>query len=91
MAVRASYSGDPFVGVAAAGWLESESECRCVWRAEIEEAPDDGKWGPLALLMFCPFMTELRWHWSAQAQLMRDEFLETTVSWAGVASLVGGC
>ena len=40
------------VGVAAAGWLESGSECRCVRRAEIEEAADDGKWGPLALPMF---------------------------------------
>ena len=32
-----------FVGVAAAGWLEAGSECRCVQQAEIEEAPDDGK------------------------------------------------
>ena len=24
-------------------WLESGNECRCVRRAEIEEAPDDGK------------------------------------------------
>ena len=40
------------VGVAAAGWLESGSECRCVRRAEIEEAPDDGKRRPLALPMF---------------------------------------
>ena len=40
------------VGVAAAGWLESGSECRCVRRAEVEEAPDDCKWGPLALSMF---------------------------------------
>ena len=40
------------VGVAAAGWLESGSECRCVQRAEIEEAPDDSKRRPLALLMF---------------------------------------
>ena len=37
---------------AAAGWLESGSECRCVRRAEIEEAPDVGKWGPLELPMF---------------------------------------
>ena len=36
-------------------------------------------------------MTELRWHWYAQAQLKRDKFLETLVYWAGVASLVGGC
>ena len=42
----------PSVGVAAAGWLESGSEYRCVRRAEIEEAPDDGKWGPLALPKF---------------------------------------
>ena len=40
------------VGVAAAGWLESGGECRCVRRAEIEEEPDDGKWRPLALSMF---------------------------------------
>ena len=40
------------VGVAAAGCLESGSECRCVRRAEIEEAPDDGKWGPLVLPKF---------------------------------------
>ena len=26
-----------------AGWLEFGSEYRCVRRAEIEEAPDDGK------------------------------------------------
>ena len=32
-------------------WLESGSEYRCVRRAEIEESPDDGKWGPLALPM----------------------------------------
>ena len=47
-----SWRGLPLrVGVAAAGWLESQSECRCVRRAEIEEAPDDGKWRPLALPM----------------------------------------
>ena len=34
------------------GWLESGSECRCVRQAEIEEAPDDGKWRPLALFIF---------------------------------------
>ena len=33
----------PLRRVAAAGWLESGSECRCVRRAEIEEASDDGK------------------------------------------------
>ena len=33
------------------GWLESGSECRCVQRAEIEEAPDDGKWRSLVLPM----------------------------------------
>ena len=38
------------VGVAAAGWLESGGECSCVRRAEI--APHEGKWVPLALLMF---------------------------------------
>ena len=32
------------VGVAAARWLESGSEYMCVRPAEIEEAPDDGKW-----------------------------------------------
>ena len=48
-----SWRGCHSVGVAAAGWLESESECRCVRRAEIEEAPDDGKGRPLALPMFC--------------------------------------
>ena len=36
-------------------------------------------------------MTELRQRWPAQAQLMKDEFLETLMSWAGVASLVGSC
>ena len=40
------------VGVAAAGWLESGSEGRCVWQPEIEEAPDDGKEGSLALPKF---------------------------------------
>ena len=50
---RVSGAGCHSVGVAAAGWLESGSECRCVRRAEIEEAPDDGKWGPLVLPMFC--------------------------------------
>ena len=30
----------------------TKSECRCVRRAEIEEAPDDGKWDTLALPMF---------------------------------------
>ena len=40
------------VGVAAAGWLESGSEYRCVRRAEIEEAPNDAKWRSLALPMF---------------------------------------
>ena len=34
----------PLRRVAAAGWLEFGSEYRCVRRAEIEEAPDDGKW-----------------------------------------------
>ena len=29
--------------------------------------------------------------WSAQAQLMRNEILDTLASWPGVASLVGGC
>ena len=47
-----SWQGCHSVGVAAAGWLESGSECGCVRRAEIEEAPDDGKRGPLALTMF---------------------------------------
>ena len=46
-----SWRGLHSVGVAAAGWLESESEYRRVQRAEIE-APDDGKRGPLALPMF---------------------------------------
>ena len=41
---RVFVSGCHFVGVAAAGWLEFGSEYRCVRRAEIEEAPDDGKW-----------------------------------------------
>ena len=40
------------VGVTAVGWLESGSECSCVRRAEIEEAPGDGKWGLLALPVF---------------------------------------
>ena len=49
------------VGVAAAGWLESGNECRCVRRAEIEEPPDEGKWAPLALPKFRQLeMTELR-------------------------------
>ena len=48
---RVAGSGCHSVGVAAAGWLESGSECRCVRRAEIEEAPDDGKWRPLVLPM----------------------------------------
>ena len=47
------------VGVAAAGWLESGSEC-CGQQAESKEKPDDGKWGPLALPMFRQHMTELR-------------------------------
>ena len=29
--------------------------------------------------------------WQAQAQPMRDEFLETAVPWTGVVSFVGGC
>ena len=51
---RVAGAGCHSVGVAATGWLESgsSSECRCVRRAEIEEAPDDGKWGPLALPKF---------------------------------------
>ena len=49
---RVAGSGCHSVGVAAAGWLESGSECICVRRAEIEEAPDDGKWAPLALPKF---------------------------------------
>ena len=49
---RVAGSGCHSVGFAAAGWLESESECRCVRRAEIEEAPDDGKEGSLALPKF---------------------------------------
>ena len=40
------------VGVAAAGWLESRTECRFVRPPQIEEAPVDGKWRPLALPMF---------------------------------------
>ena len=32
--------------------VRARSECRCVRQAEIEEAPDDGKWGPLALPKF---------------------------------------
>ena len=40
------------LSIAAAGWLESGSECRCVRLVGIEEAPDDGKEGPLALPMF---------------------------------------
>ena len=28
---------------------KSRSECRCVQQAEIEEAPDGGKWGLLVL------------------------------------------
>ena len=47
-----SWRGLPLCRVAAAGWLESGSECRCVRRAEVEEAPDDGKWRSLALPMF---------------------------------------
>ena len=47
-----SWHGCYSVGVAAAGWLESGSECRCEQRAEIEEAPADGKWRPLALPLF---------------------------------------
>ena len=39
-----SWFGCHSVGVAAAGRLEFGSEYRCVRRAEIEEAPDDGKW-----------------------------------------------
>ena len=46
---RVAGAGCHSVGVAAAGWLEPGGECRCMRRAEIEEAPDDGKWGPLAL------------------------------------------
>ena len=49
---REAGAGCHSVGVAAAGWLESGSECRCVRRAEFEEAPDDGKRRPLALPMF---------------------------------------
>ena len=48
------------VGAAAAEWLESGSECRCVQRAQIEKAPDDGKRDPLTLPMFRQYMTELR-------------------------------
>ena len=47
-----SWLGLPLRRVAAAGWLESGSECRCVRRAEIDEAPDYGKWGLLVLPMF---------------------------------------
>ena len=39
-------------------------------RAEIEEAPDDGKWGPLALPKF-------------RQEMM---FFETSMSWAGNVS-----
>ena len=43
------------VGVKAAIWLESMSECKCVWCTSIEEAPDDGKWVHwyCLLVMFC--------------------------------------
>ena len=68
---REAGAGCHSVGVAAAGWVESGSECRCVRRAEIEEAPDDGKRRPLALPMFRQLH---RWRWSAQARLMGDEF-----------------
>ena len=51
-APRNTQTGCHSVGVAAAGWLEFGSEYRCVRRAEIEEAPNDGKWGPLAWPMF---------------------------------------
>ena len=47
--------------------------------------------GLLALTMIHQKMMELRERWLGQAQLFRDEFLETPVSWAGVASLAGGC
>ena len=40
--------------------LESGSECRCVRRAEIEDALDDGKWRSLALPMFSQKRTELK-------------------------------
>ena len=49
---RVAGAGCHSVGVAEAGRLESKSECRCVRRADIEEAPDDGKWRPLVLPMF---------------------------------------
>ena len=32
--------------------MKARSECRCVRRAEIEEAPDDGNSGQLALPIF---------------------------------------
>ena len=48
-----SWRGLPLRRVAAAGCLESGSEFRCVQRAEIEDAPDDGKWAQLALPMAC--------------------------------------
>ena len=51
--------------VAAAGSLESGSECRCVRRGKFQEAPDDGKRRPLALPKFRQQMTEHRWRWSA--------------------------
>ena len=45
-------------------------------RAEIEEAPDDGKWRPLALPMFRLYMTKLRLRWLVLGQLIRDDFLK---------------
>ena len=48
---RVAGEGCHSILVAAAGWFESGSVCRCVRPAEIEEAPVAGGWGPLALPM----------------------------------------
>ena len=52
MGYPSSWRELPIRRVTVAGWLKSGSECRCARRAEIDEAPDDGKWGRLALPMF---------------------------------------
>ena len=51
MGYPSSWRELPIRRVTVAGWLKSGSECRCVRRAEIEEAPEDGKWRSLALPM----------------------------------------
>ena len=47
-----SWLGLPLRRGRSSWMVRVRSECRCVRRAEIEEARDDGKWRPLALPKF---------------------------------------